>query len=1533
MSIVQNDRRGTRGTKQPIPVPACWLARIGQDRSDTDDDACSKDEALLMQRLRAQADELAASSGATWMEQSKRLKAVEVHLAGLKRLAEISPATLSYLRTVAIPMYVECYFLPADVAVRRQAIPVVKSLSLLDPTCVDSVLQANLLAYIGAQGRYAELGVQDTVDAWCADEAYARQTAGQRAIALEVLANVPLGLSVMRRFASDIMAYAATALDQTLPRLYAPPSGAGTVEVAALADACTQHMRLACLCVSKLVAEDARGADGSLQEAILASMRSPSPEFVHETLARTYVLAWQLVDCDKASLNGRQVAAMVLVALIEGAGMSREARAVALAIRALDITVCNADGLADAAGTFLPRIDNSASRQHCMGDAVSMICIARAIVARASYETTLVALDIVPSARIPSVCSTVHEAVFTHIASICGRSQLAPGVKVIVFEAMAIWLQETAKLLNRCLQSVATLDFNTTAFAVGQRVLLLQRERIMGYLWAYWDDPIDAVQAKVRTIFEAFLDVGSAMNQAIVADPTIARSTIARPAGCDGDTADQAHDDTHAFLDDMLDLVLSMDWSRRVKYSLLATLSARIDVLDLLRGHPEIIERCLETMVQVTMAPRAASLLTTLLDHTAERLRQPDASSGGLEAECVRMWVGPIVATLCNDDDTSRRMLVQLLLPELFERLPGVVGEILRELMAYQRPVDSHSDVGRVEAAWQQQTLDSCRQHALIVVLKVARSQDTITIEKLAEMDAEAAQDGQAPVSLVGMLGRAIYHPDWSVRADMIGLLCESRKLTTPPSAVEYDLLFRLLRVSANAPSADFRQQQFGALTTLAQRLVTVATHAERVVATGRPPVPSQKARHREKARRDEALARGREQGLSDEQILRELGVLPQDELAAQSRETLAQVQHAVGQWIDLAVRGCLYPGAGFAKVAMGLQWLGILTRHFAPSCTAAAAAAARHEDDSSPVPGLPFVVAALAAPDFRRAMHGSDCSSPQAGGVTAEEAVAVLTQVLIDDPFEINRSRAFALLTAWPLVPPGDPDAARAAQQWATQLLQRALHLVNSTRAGESESGALIIRWLFCKFVVRQGIHLDIACPEAPAYNAATVGDRVPHTLAFVSGLLTRIKQCQAAAERNLLDAAQNFPLHGLLTAAQYVVREIDGESPAVQVHSEQWRAWLGDLAESAMAVCDVVLGVLTSASPEGNIPASFREMEDKIDDIIRSAAAVDLADGAITGQDGDSDDDDAYDVNDDLLGGEVGLGGPAGPRQQVILSYCWRAVKEVSGLLAAVATSLAGTDQPTRAPQCADGRTSKLSGAAQLLVPEATVGRIGALLHTLLTSIRHRGAFSAVHPAFRDLCGRMYQSPAAALNQQVGRWLDQCLDTAAICKISVTRRSAGWPLCLLAIVTCDKLATQALLPRALDRIFALAKDLHTEGPNGDEGGADGTTDLPQVHALNMLRELVDDHSLASEIVPYVEQAYVLSLTGLRSRRWAIRNACSLLYAALTRRVFGNSRSREESKYDGITGRELFTRFPGLHPFLTGQLESAVDRLAVADM
>ncbi|KAJ2259461.1 hypothetical protein GGI01_003630 [Coemansia sp. RSA 376] len=1405
MGILKDNKRSPKGIHAPIPVPSIWATRVAANSY------VLSDEAEPMLKLQDHIRALATDMETTWLEQEAHLKAVESVLSGfIKQKPELSQQALDYLRLVAAPIFAECYFLPSSIVIRRRILlPIQLLTTVVDSSeCVIPLLKANFLAFIGA--------MTTTKDAKAVDgqirEVYAAQTGGQRAQAIEMLANTSHGGPVVGQYIGDILGFAANELEPALSRLTGPSSqGMGSAELVLVRDGCTQAVRLVFLCLSKFASSTDTAKDA-------------------ETLARIYELCWTLIECDNAALNSRQVAAMVLVQLVECSGQAPADRAAVLALHLLDLRTTSLASVA-----YFPSADSLESRRRSMDDAVAMVCVARAIISVAPNETVLCELDLVSSSKSPGGCNTVHEAVFTHIASICGRSQLAPAVKVLVFEAMATWLEQTALMLQRILVS-DEID-RGVVIELGKRVLLLQRERIMGYLWSYWDDPLDAVQAKVRTIFEAFLDIGSAMAQVVGRDST-----------------DLQESDTDPFLDNVLDLVLTMDWTRKVKYSLLATLCSRISLVTLFQRQPDILDSCFETLAQVTMAPRASTLLTALLERSAKDIAK-DADED-LEDQYMSLWAPPVVAALCKDDESSRRMLAQHVLPTLFGSLPRVASVILRSLTTYQLLEPNQQQT--LKANRQQQALDANRQHALIIVLKAARSKDLITMDELVNMDVEQANGN----SLVDMLDRAVYHPDWSVRADMLGLLCEARKMALPLHELEYDLLFKLLRASANAPSADFRQQQYGALTILATRLATIAMHAERIVSTGRPPVPSQKVRHREKARREAAIAKALSEGRTEEQALRELGILPADEMIALASATLAGVQRAVDQWLDLAVRGCLYPGAGFAKVAMGLRWLDILSAHFSSNCA------------------QPLRVAGLGSPDFSKLSDNGRSSV-----VAAEEVVSVLTQVLIDDPFDINRAGAFSLLTAWPL----SSEGSEATRQWANSLLQRALFLVSSTRAGESESGALIIRWIFRKFVVLQSMRLDIT---------DSISSELPCDLAFVGGLLELIRRGQVAAERNLLDAAQRHPLHGLLTAAQYVAEEVDFASADVQQHEALWQKWLEDLAAAAMGVCNVVLSVLTSASPEGNIPASFREMEDKIDAIIQSACAntEDIAEPLAD----DDDDDDDLDDNDDelLVSGDVELDGP------VILSYCWRAIKEVSGLFAVIATRPMGSD--------------------------TTTVSIGNLLRTLLTSIRHRGAFSAVHPAFTSVCGQMMRSPNPALNGAVSTWLDQCLDTATICQVSVTRRSAGWPLCLLSILTCDKLATQALLPRAVDRLLALASDLQIKSDT--HAATEGTTDLPQVHAINMLRVLLADHTLAADIVPYIEHAYVLSLTGLRSSRWAIRNVCGLLYAALTRRVFGNNKSKDDSKYDGITGRELFTRFPGLHPFLTNQLEDAVDQMADAE-
>ncbi|KAJ1942006.1 hypothetical protein FBU59_003332, partial [Linderina macrospora] len=741
MGILQKNKRGTKGARRPIPVLPCWAQRIEASPREAPDTANPK-EAVLLQRLSEEATRLSAEHSATWLEQSKHLKAIEKHLVDLEKIEDMSEPTLGFVRSVLVPLAVECFFLPSDVTVRRQAIPLIKVLSSMDPSAVNGSLRQHLLAFINKQCD------DSSVDTATVEE-YAKHGAGHQAQALQTLVGISVGLPVVRRMADAVLAHIAGSLEDILPQLHEPSSSLGSAERVAMREDCTHVIRLAFLVISKFLQRDGgnKQAVCNLHDEILAALAPPAAAgCVRNILAHLYGLCWSVVGCDGAMLEAREVAAMVLVALISGSGMSAHDRAVALARRTLDMGVSEATALPNMDTSYLPEIDDSEHRARCLDDAVSMVCVARAIVSFAPYETTLLPLDIVPSAKYSGVVNTVHEAVFTHIASVCGRSQLAPGVKVVVFESMAVWLQETAKLLMCCVDEYGSataasesVSRHTVAFALGQRVLVLQRERIMGYLWSYWDDPLDAVQAKVKVIFEAFLDIGSAMSKAVAKIGTL--------PGSDNSVSS----DSNAFLNDVLDLVLTMDWSRKVKYSLLATLCSRIDIFLLFKRQPDLLEQCFVTLAQVMMAPRVAALFSAILircDADVRSVRngtpgdgltdsQRETAAIQLEGRYMDLWVTSVISALCKDDDNIRRMLAKHVCPNLFRTFPRIVTEILKSLTHHlavqqQEKQAASASTRKRSMSVSEQTLEASRQHALIIVLKVARSLDLITIGQLA---------------------------------------------------------------------------------------------------------------------------------------------------------------------------------------------------------------------------------------------------------------------------------------------------------------------------------------------------------------------------------------------------------------------------------------------------------------------------------------------------------------------------------------------------------------------------------------------------------------------------------------------------------------------------------------------------------------------------------------------------------------------------------------------------------------------------------
>ena len=198
-----------------------------------------------------------------------------------------------------------------------------------------------------------------------------------------------------------------------------------------------------------------------------------------------------------------------------------------------------------------------------------------------------------------------------------------------------------------------------------------------------------------------------------------------------------------------------------------------------------------------------------------------------------------------------------------------------------------------------------------------------------------------------------------------------------------------------------------------------------------------------------------------------------------------------------------------------------------------------------------------------------------------------------------------------------------------------------------------------------------------------------------------------------------------------------------------------------------------------------------------------------------------------------------------QRILSYAWRAMREAAALLAALVQ---------REPAAADAAN--------------------ALFVEWLLTIRHRGAFSTIYPSYqvaaRSLLARAETRAVPAA------WLAALLhDIERRCAaMSTTRRSAGLGGAVLALLSAYPPREQGA--HVAHAMAALERMVHS----GDA--------VPTVHALNIMRVLVMDSTLAGAMAQYTTRVLTHAVVHFSAGAWAVRNASMMLFAATSTRMFG---------------------------------------------
>jgi hypothetical protein len=257
-------------------------------------------------------------------------------------------------------------------------------------------------------------------------------------------------------------------------------------------------------------------------------------------------------------------------------------------------------------------------------------------------------------------------------------------------------------------------------------------------------------------------------------------------------------------------------------------------------------------------------------------------------------------------------------------------------------------------------------------------------------------------------------------------------------------------------------------------------------------------------------------------------------------------------------------------------------------------------------------------------------------------------------------------------------------------------------------------------------------------------------------------------------------------------------------------------------------------------------------------------------------------------------------GPKD--ILSYSWRALRESSLLLHATMVNT------TYGPDSVDGLSRK------------DFEQVGQSSFTQLAELRHRGAFSTVSSTFATCCQRCSHSKDASIQELPRSWYQRAKKTIFESASKLTRRSAGIPA-LITGVLCAVPGTP-FFKEVLNELHEISR-LEVQYNKEKQ-----YLELPQVHAMNCLKDIFVNNKLGPHTEPFIMSALTLSAERLASPIWALRNSGLMLFRALLTRMC-RAMPNTGGGFGGDSGSEpgsqiSFQKYPGLLELLANLLATS---------
>ncbi|KAF2448148.1 hypothetical protein P171DRAFT_352773 [Karstenula rhodostoma CBS 690.94] len=240
-------------------------------------------------------------------------------------------------------------------------------------------------------------------------------------------------------------------------------------------------------------------------------------------------------------------------------------------------------------------------------------------------------------------------------------------------------------------------------------------------------------------------------------------------------------------------------------------------------------------------------------------------------------------------------------------------------------------------------------------------------------------------------------------------------------------------------------------------------------------------------------------------------------------------------------------------------------------------------------------------------------------------------------------------------------------------------------------------------------------------------------------------------------------------------------------------------------------------------------------------------------------------------------------------ILSYSWRGLKEASTLLRVIAT---------RAPIGKNDRD---------VIAPARFEELGRLCFTQLIELRHRGAFSAVAQTFASFCRRTYFVDDEDLQALPEKWYQETLSSIQAQAHAITRRSGGIPALMAGIVAAEPQSSGKLFPQAM-RDLTIEATVEAKSSNIEESR------LPQVHALNCIKEFFMTSKLGASSEAFIGDGLELAAKMINSSIWPIRNCGLMLFKALIERLLGSDEAQDWKEREMTkTSRFSYHSYPSL--------------------